>query len=250
MGILGGILSAVGDIANVGANVAGTISEIKTNDLNYKLAKENLDYQKQLQKTIFSREDSSVQRRVEDLKRAGLSPTLAAGSGAGTGSVVSTSAPKKESNMEALAHLATVKTLLAQQQKAQTEADIARQKLEQDKMDTDYFRSVGVSPVQSKMGWKQTLTNMFAGFFNPDSKIRNALTDMFGNVGNYFTELTNSIIGSRTGAKYNPDGSVESHNGSTITSGQVSLLKQKGLYQEFLQNGLTDRVVKALGGKR
>lgn len=48
------------------------------------------DYAKDIQNQIFEREDNSVQRRVADLEKAGLSKTLAAGSGAGAGSVVST----------------------------------------------------------------------------------------------------------------------------------------------------------------
>lgn len=46
-------------------------------------------YQKNLQNKVFEREDSAVQRRVSDLEASGLSKTLAAGSSAGAGSLVS-----------------------------------------------------------------------------------------------------------------------------------------------------------------
>lgn len=67
------------------------------NKRNFDLQKENLAYQKDLQQQIFRREDTAVARRMQDLINAGLSPTLATGSGANAGSVVSTNAPQNES---------------------------------------------------------------------------------------------------------------------------------------------------------
>lgn len=167
------ILSTLGDITTVGSTLAGTVDSIINNKKNFDLQKENLAYQKDLQKEIFAREDNAVQRRVNDLIKAGLSPTLAAGSSANAGSVVSTSAPQRKSNFEALTALASVKTLLAQQQRAQTEADIARnqlnmskEQLKQVKMDNRYFDKNNISPIESKMGWEQQLTNFIIGIIN------------------------------------------------------------------------------------
>lgn len=170
---MGDFLSTLGDITSVGSTLAGTVDSIIANKKNFDLQKENLAYQKDLQNIIFAREDNAVQRRVADLKAAGLSPTLAAGSSAGAGSVVSTSAPQRKNNLEALTALASVKTLIAQQQRAQTEADIARQQLnlskeqlKQTKMDTKYYDSNNIAPIESKMGWEQQLTNFLIGMIN------------------------------------------------------------------------------------
>lgn len=79
----------VDDLAMAGLALGG-VSSIA----NFGLGLANYRYQKNLQNEIFRREDSSIARRVRDLKASGLSPVLAAGQGAGTGAIVSTRPPE------------------------------------------------------------------------------------------------------------------------------------------------------------
>ena len=101
----------VGDVISLFAGLTG-ISEAEA---NMKYQQENLAYQKQLQQTIFKREDTAVQRRAEDLAKAGLSKTLAAGSSAGAGTVVGTSAPQSDTFSR------IVQAIALQKERAETE---------------------------------------------------------------------------------------------------------------------------------
>lgn len=85
--MIGSILSGV-----VGG--ANAISSAVTSGLNYQLQKKQFEYQKNLQQQIFQREDSSVQRRVSDLKKSGMNPMLAMGQSASSGNLVPTQAPQ------------------------------------------------------------------------------------------------------------------------------------------------------------
>ena len=77
-------------------------SNLLTGYLNYKNQKDTLNWQKDLQREIFAREDTSIARRVADLKSSGLSPVLAAGQGAGTGGAVSVTPPQLDLGDNAL----------------------------------------------------------------------------------------------------------------------------------------------------
>lgn len=63
------------------------IQQQKTNEQNYGMFKENLDYQKALNEQIMQREDTSYQRTVADMRKAGLNPLTMSGLNGSGGNV-------------------------------------------------------------------------------------------------------------------------------------------------------------------
>lgn len=264
-----GILGLGSRFFTAGANLAGAYNQIKTNDLNYKLQKEQYDYQKNLQNIMFQREDNAVQRRVADLKAAGLSPTLAAGSAASAGPVVSTQTPQKESDLSAYLTLANIQTMLAQQQKAQTEADIARQSLAQAKiqtkasalskellgnqvelsnLDKKYYLDRKTSPVEVGQDWQQRLVNLLYPkiedwlFGNEDEKKKGWIESIV----NPYSSVDTS--GFKTFDKEVPR--VKLSNGDTLTDSEYKIMKNEGVLDIFYRTGWTPYLESVVyGGK-
>ncbi len=258
MGAFGDALNVGVNLLNAGASVFGAWNQKKTNDLNYQLQKDQYEYQKNLQQIMFGREDNAVQRRVADLKAAGLSPTLAAGSAASAGPVVSTSAPQRNSDLSAYLTLAQVGTMLANQQKAQTEADIARQSLAQAKIQTQasamsnellknqvqmsnldkkYYLDRNTSPVEVGQDWQQRLVNLLYPkiedwmFGNEDEKKKGWISSILENPYPIDTS------GYRTFDKVIPR--VKLSNGDTLNDHEYDILKKKGLLDTFFEKGWT-----------
>ncbi len=246
MGWFGDLMGGLADGFNAVTTYLGFKEQQEVNDLNYAMQKDQLAYQKDLQKLMFAREDNAVQRRVSDLRKAGLSPTLAAGSSASAGPVIGTTAPQKLSNLQGYLALAQVGTMIANQQKAQTEADIAKQQLKQSKLDTKYLEDRGLAPMEVNQDWKARLLNLLYpkmedALFGEDTK-----SSLFGEmVQLLIDDLKNRpASGSSVDPKTNE---IVNGKGDSLSSSQVSLLKAKGLYREWLNAGMTVRVRKALG---
>lgn len=125
--------SSMDSTGGIVSGVSSLISGIVQAGLNYDAQQKQLAWQKSMYRKQLAREDTAMQRRVLDLRSAGLSPVLATGSGASAGSPVATQAPQldfKDSvqdSAQLIANLIQMKQNIAKT-KAETELIKAQQR--------------------------------------------------------------------------------------------------------------------------
>lgn len=89
------LVNGFSSLAQIGLGFANYKQNSDIAQQNLQLQQDKFEYDKALQQQIFEREDTAYQRTVNDMRSAGLSPLNMSGQN-GAGSVVSTSAPQRQ----------------------------------------------------------------------------------------------------------------------------------------------------------
>jgi len=166
------------DIMDV-LNPMGAVADIGLGIGNLVMQQRNLNYQKNMQQKAWEREDNATQRRVADLKAAGLSPTLAAGSVAQASAPIQTHAPQYSGpsmQEKALNYLALTK-MKADVATTVAQKEIAEAKAKEAKHDAEINTGTpGITSTQNSgpLGYAKALV----GFLGSD-EVKNALNEMF-----------------------------------------------------------------------
>lgn len=217
-----------------GTNLISTIGNLWLGKKSHDLAQQNFqqqmavyDYQKALQKQIFEREDNSIQRRVADLKAAGLSPILAAGQGARAGAAIPVTSPQKSDQGLKMASMALndFAGRMLDVQKSKAEIDLIRAQTARTSQITRYEKSMQVEQLNEAI-----INNQF---------LKSTIEQRINEVGHQVTEAkAKAYIAQQNARMTQIDRDIKEHFDtwlrSTATQGKLVPIENNPIYQEYL----------------
>lgn len=180
-------------ISAKGIGAAGALLEGVSSVSNLGFAISNMNYQKDLQKKIFAREDNSIQRRIADLKAAGLSPVLAAGQGAGTGATVPVGTPQISGLTNKLGAAYELATM--QKNIERTDVDIKRTEEEINSLKLQQLRTIA----ETKGINVRTAQNYLDLQIQKDTGMTSSNTGVSGTIKNTFGVINKVMENQRSG---------------------------------------------------
>lgn len=170
-------LDPISGIVDAGANLINSIGSNVTAARNLEFQQQNLDYQKAMQRMAWSREDNAVQRRVADMRAAGINPVLAAGGAAQSSAPITVTTPQadfKPVGVNALGMRAT----MAQIAQTEEQAKLTAVETEKKKFALDYFKEAKI-PEEAMDIWGKriaellkALTGNAGGSISPEKAIK------------------------------------------------------------------------------
>lgn len=214
---------------------AGFAFDQYINYKNFQLQRDQYNYERKLQQQIFAREDNATQRRVADLRAAGLSPVLAAGSPAGSGAVVSTTAPQigKTGLPESALMMMQMVKMKKDIDVSDAQIDLIKSQTEnttnQTKIATEMMPSTQDAQVAAAQSSRASAALSAA---NARKAIVDALNAELSRVGG--NDSISSMVRSLVGA---PLSVVEQRNGGVRLGGRVPLYRGQPITRRMTVNG-------------
>lgn len=132
---------------SLASSIAGAFASKSSNDANIGFQRQVNNENASMMREAWGREDTAVQRRVNDLRSAGMSPVLAAGQGAASGAAIKVDAPSDNGWAQQSVQNG-IQNVLAASQLRQTAAQVALTKSQERKTDTETNIGIMKAPAE------------------------------------------------------------------------------------------------------